>query len=136
MPGARLGRVMGLEVADMARLARSLWEIAADEAEDAQVAIAWVVRNLIAGRGKSVEESCECLRSLRPDQAGDRTRECGFSDRGYCRTFSILCRVWAGDIDDPTSGATTAHRHDEAPAWAEDIAATALIGPWLFYRRD
>jgi hypothetical protein len=135
---AQLGRTMGLELGDMHRLAQSLMAAAALEPEEAQVAVAWLARNVIAGCGRSVDEGCARLRSLLANRAIE-INPCGasgFADKQFCRTFSILCRVWAGDLEDPTSGATTAHRHDETPSWAEGIPATALIGPWVFYRPD
>ena len=134
--GALLGLGMRLDANDMNRLAKCLWSVAAQEAEETQVAVAWLAHNLIKREGLSVEESCARVRLLWSDGVPhlDACRE--FDDRKFCRAFAILCQVWAGDRGDPTAGATNAHRHDESPVWAETASATALIGPWIFYRAN
>ena len=82
------------------------------------------------------DESCSRLRALLG--AKRRRKPCepaiDFADPGFCRVFALACGVWAGEVVDPTRGATLAHRHDEAPAWTERARGTALIGPWMFYR--
>lgn len=124
---------MGLE--EMNQLARSLWVVAGQEADEAQVAIAWLARNQIRGGGLTVGESCAnlCGLSARGTQCAHPGRA-DFDDASFCRAFAVTCLVWAGERADPTEGATLAHRHDEAPAWTDNAKGTALIGPWLFYR--
>ena len=98
--------------------------------------MAWLARNQICKGRLTVNESCARLRLL----AANRARFKGprppldFADGSFCRAFALTCTVWAGDRVDPTEGATLAHRHDEAPAWADRVKGTALIGPWMFYR--
>ena len=53
--------------------------------------------------------------------------------RAQLRAISSLCRVAAGEEEDPTCGATLCHRHDEEPPWASSVVATALIGDLVFY---
>lgn len=126
---------MAVELGAMARLARSIWAVAADEAEEPTGAVAWMARNLIERKGLCAETVCLRLQCLRagpmspPAESG-----IDFTNGRYCQVFATLCRVWSGDFSDPTNGATVAHRHDEEPDWADQAVATALIGPWIFYR--
>jgi hypothetical protein len=133
--GARLGCSMRLDANDMERLAKSLLAVAGRETEESQVALAYLAHNQIAC-GLSVPESCSLMRALRGRPSGPRLDRLSFEDRTFCRAFAILCQVWAGDRIDLTSGATRAHRHDVTPRWAAHARATALIGPWMFYRAD
>jgi hypothetical protein len=126
---------MAVELGAMAKLACAVWAVAAEEAEEPTDAVAWMARNLIERQGLCAEAACLRLQGLRSGRAKPAT-EVGidFTNTRYCRVFATLCRVWSGDFSDPTSGATLAHRHDEQPDWAERAVATALIGPWIFYR--
>jgi len=130
----RAGLEMGVD--EMSRLVRSLWAVAKDEDEEAQLALAWLARNQICKERLSVDESCARLNALvGNDVVGQiRMRAADFGDAGFCRAFALICAVWAGDAADPTFGATLAHRHDEAPAFSAPVKGTALIGPWMFYR--
>ncbi len=132
--GDPLGQEMRLEEID--QLARSLWAVAREEAEEAQIAVAWLARNQICDGRLTVRECCACLNALsaRASYAAHLPPHDDFADASLCRAFAMTCLVWAGDRADPTEGATLAHRHDEAPAWADRAKGTALIGPWMFYR--
>ncbi|HXZ68753.1 MAG TPA: hypothetical protein VEH07_09210 [Alphaproteobacteria bacterium] len=124
---------MGID--EMNQLARALWVVAGEEGEEAQVAVAWLARNQICKARLSVSESCAQLEALIGHGPCPKAPELpNFADTGFCRAFAVTCAVWSGGRADPTAGATLAHRHDEAPAWAERLRGTALIGPWMFYR--
>ncbi|MCP5433196.1 MAG: hypothetical protein H6923_07990 [Alphaproteobacteria bacterium] len=56
------------------------------------------------------------------------------ADPAFARAVAIACRVWSGDLADPTHGATRYHPHAEEPAWAHACRATALLGRLCFYR--
>ena len=57
-------------------------------------------------------------------------RRCGAD---FCRVLGLAARILAGEVPDPTRGATRFHAHDELPAWAEERMPCALIGGHLFY---
>jgi hypothetical protein len=128
---------MRLDAQEMIRIAQTLWSVAARESEETQVAVAWLAHNLIKREGLTVDESCMRLSGLWGNAVPRPAETCReFEDQDFCRAFAILCQVWAGDRSDPTAGATSAHRHDEEADWAETASATALIGPWIFYRAN
>lgn len=54
-------------------------------------------------------------------------------DAAFCRALATVCLALAGDLADPTGGATRFHRHDEMPEWARRREPVALIGAWFFY---
>ena len=55
-------------------------------------------------------------------------------EMAYQQALACVSLVFDGLVPDPTSGATRVHPHDQAPCWAEDFEATALIGPLMFLR--
>jgi len=77
------------------------------------------------GRG-SLTEAC------RPNFC-DRASQGPLMTRSHLRAMASICRVAAGEEQDPTAGATLCHRHDEEPDWANEAVATALIGDLIFY---
>lgn len=119
----RFRRAAPLGLAEAVGLARRLRDEAAGESEEGRVALAWALVNAregLGGRGESEE--------------GDgAAADADFSDPAFCRALAALCLVAAGDIADPTRGATRFHAHDEDPAWARRTTPSALIGRHFFY---
>ncbi len=122
---------MHLELGEMVQLAKSLWAIAADETEEAQLAVASFARNLATRGGAPPHKICAELARLRIGTARVRSH---FKEPRFWRLVVLLHDVWAGERPDPTGGAVRVHRHDEEPDWARGASPSALIGPWLFYR--
>jgi len=54
--------------------------------------------------------------------------------RAHILAMSVACRAVAGEIFDPTQGATRCHRHDMEPDWAAAHVATAILGDVVFYK--
>lgn len=107
----------GPGLAEMARLAAIVRQQAAGEDDEGLVAIAWVVLNRL---GTARPHGADALHVQAPDPQ-------------LARALSALCRVWAGDVPDPTHGATRFHPHTEMPRWARRETPRALIGRNLFY---
>lgn len=109
-------RTAPLNLAEAVGLARRLRDEAAGESEEGRVALAWA---LVNARG-----------------VGNGTAaDADFSDPAFCRALATLCLVAAGDVGDPTHGATRFHAHDEDPDWASGLPPSALIGRYFFYAR-
>ncbi len=134
---------------DMHGFARIVWMLAGSDSSDAQTAMAWLIVNRMAEASniRSRHGDCpagpgECslaaaCNSVLADQEAsiDRLRPCeaGFGNVEFCRVFSIVCRVWSGDLADPTSGAVDFHGHSENPDWSRDRIPSALIGRHFYY---
>lgn len=88
-------------------LALMLRRLAQDEGEEGRAALAWALAN----------------RNV-PERAPDRE---------FLLALAALCRVFAGEDDDPTRGATHFHPHTECPGWAVWETPQALIGGHFFY---
>jgi len=54
--------------------------------------------------------------------------------RAQVLAMSVACQAVAGEIFDPTQGATRCHRHDIEPDWAAAHVATAILGDVVFYK--
>ncbi len=54
--------------------------------------------------------------------------------RHQALAMSAACQAVAGEVLDPTRGATRCHRHDTEPDWAAAHVATAILGDVVFYR--
>lgn len=59
--------------------------------------------------------------------------EAMFGNIEFCRTFAVVCRVWNGDLADPTNGAVDFHEHDQNPSWSHQRDPSALIGRHFYY---
>lgn len=140
------------KVVEMEVFARTVWGEARGEAEEGQIAVAWVIKNRarhaaqyratkgqdhpIFGDG-SLIAVCMAPRQFvvwsTEGPVHNLAHQVGFDDREFCRSFSIVCRVWNGDHPDPSDGATYYHPHDVEPDWAQELTPTALIGRYMFY---
>lgn len=131
------------------RVAEIVGRAAGDQPEEAYAAVGHVLINRIGGDWSSPAPAGRPdLRHALLEEAerelGLRSAVPGFCDREGCchadaEQDSILCalsvvaRICAGEIEDPTGGATRCHRHDNTPPWAEGRKPLALIGHWFFY---
>lgn len=119
--------------------------LAGDEPELSQSAVAWAILNRgqeasrqappfgDAGHGRiDLGALCRSLLSELGSDAADAVST-DFADGGFCRAFATVCRVWAGETEDPTHGATHFHAHDAFPEWARERQPRALIGRRFFY---
>ena len=101
--------------------ASTLAQLTAPDNRDALKALAFVVRNRATSKALPV---IAAVRSLELPPASPA------ADAG--EAFGALQAAFEGPGPDPTWGATHVHRHNEAPAWAARLRATALIGDYLF----
>lgn len=115
------------DVAEMLLLARKLCREAVDDSEEERIAFAWMLVNA-RGRGEGKAASAPGIALA----CGNRINA-DFADAKFCRSLALLCLILAGDLDDPTRGATKFHAHDDWPCWARDAEPRALIGRRFFY---
>jgi hypothetical protein len=127
----------------MARLAETVFVIAGDEPELSQIAVAAAILNRRRGAGITFPGFCDdgpaaadlnvVCGDVLAEVGAEPASAHGFDDAGYCRTFAAVCRVWSGEAEDPTHGATRFHLHDELPDWGRKAHPRALIGRRFFY---
>lgn len=128
-----------LESRDLDLCARTVTALASDETDDLKAALAWTLRNRFIVRARVARPSALtiCYALLR-EGTGCATAALPpgpvSSDVDWCRALAINCLVWSGDLVDPTSGATSCHRHDVTAKWATRRVPTALIGAYIFLR--
>lgn len=125
--------------ADLQKIAYFLWCVTSDEPEASQIAIAWVLRNkghINSGVNCQPELSlfheilCDELDALKPCQK----RVCPqLGAPQIWRVMTNICRVWAGDVEDITSGSKAFHVHNVLPKWAIGLQPASLIGRRFFY---
>jgi hypothetical protein len=131
--------IITLESQDLDLCARTVAAMATGETDDLKAALAWTLRNRFLCRAK-VERPCTraiCHALLR-EGTGCSTASLPLPPAtptvDWCRALAINCLVWSGDLVDPTSGATSCHRHDIMARWAAKRVPTALIGTYIFLR--
>jgi len=117
------------------------------------IALAWTLRNRAASTadgtaldgGITRVEALELSRGLLADVGADAVIEppCAnggehtslpHAETGLQQAIACVSLVFDGLLPDPTNGASRVHPHDQAPDWADDFQATALIGPLMFLR--
>ncbi|WP_147361534.1 hypothetical protein [Dichotomicrobium thermohalophilum] len=117
------------------------------------IALAWTLRNNVERAKHAADdeiildpaEARELSRSLLADVgADDAPRPAEVQGNGqadpqhdemaFQQALACVSLVFDGLLPDPTNGASRVHPHDQAPAWANEFEATALIGPLLFLR--
>lgn len=116
------------------------WESRA-EAEEDQLAVAWVTLNRVASPDFP-DEVCAVVY-----QGGEASRfQCQFSwwcdgkpDTPYNRdawerALGVARQAIAGAAPDPTDGALYFHNNTVSPDWARAKTLTARIGPHRFYK--
>jgi N-acetylmuramoyl-L-alanine amidase len=125
---------------DFVTFARTIWGEARGEPQAGQEAVAWVIVNRLRSRYRGAETLTDVCRARlqfscwNPDDPNASLLESlDFTDRAFCRVFAAACRVWTGDVADPTHGARHYHDHRISPAWSRGRQPTAVIGNHLFY---
>ncbi len=93
--------------------------------------ITYALRNRLAKGEHIGQVASDCaVRKM-----GDNSSFCVNSASEPClESLSIAAGVFAGLYEDPTHGATRFHRHDQCPAWSKTLEASALLGPYVYYR--
>lgn len=124
---------------DLDLCARTVKILAPDGTDDLRAALACTLRNRFVALWRRdtpcVLEMCQnLLREATGSSCAQLSMAALFSDAEWCRAMAINCLVWAGDLGDPTNGATSCHRHDMTAPWAAKRPATALIGTYIFLR--
>jgi hypothetical protein len=76
----------------------------------------------------------DVAREINGPQANGHTTGSQHEEMAFQQALACVSLVFDGLLPDPTNGASRVHPHDQAPAWAGDCEATALIGPLLFLR--
>ena len=105
---------------EVAALADMMAHLGPRESEEGLTAIGWALINRYGGADEAAEAALPF----------PRERRCGAE---FCRVLGLAARILAGELPDPTWGATRFHAHDDLPAWAEERMPCALIGGHLFY---
>jgi hypothetical protein len=128
-----------LESQDLDLCARAVTVMATGDTDDLKAALAWTLRNRFLERAKVERPStlaiCNALlREATGSKAASLPPPLEQPDPDWCRALAINCLVWSGDLVDPTSGATSCHRHDKTARWATKRVPTALIGAYIFLR--
>jgi hypothetical protein len=124
---------------DLDLCARTVKVLASGGADEILAALAWTLRNRFIASWRqetpATPDLCQdFLREATGSTAPVLESTTTSSDVEWCRAMAINCLVWAGDLVDPTNGATSCHRHDMRAPWAERRDATALIGAYIFLR--
>ena len=125
---------------DFVVFARTLWGEARGEPVPGQEAVAWVIVNRLRSHYRGAESLSDVCRARlqfscwNPNDPNALALESlDFNDPGFCRVFAAACRVWSGEVPDPTHGARHYHNHRVNPAWSKGRHPTAVIGNHLFY---
>ncbi len=133
---------------DMHEFARIVWTLAGSDSPQAQTALAWLIINRMDASGAqpgsgihparygdgSLVAACKSVladQKARGDQSG--LCDAGFGNIEFCRAFAVVCRVWNGDLADPTNGAVDFHDHNQNPGWSHERNPSALIGRHFYY---
>lgn len=126
-------------------LARTLWGEARGESLRGKEAVAAVILNRVARArarggywwGGDVVSVClkpwqfSCWNPGDPNRA--KLLAVGEDDRAFRACLRVARRALAGEIEDPTGGATHYHTARVAPAWSRHRTPCAIIGRHRFY---
>lgn len=128
------------EHADLEICALTVARLGGDEPDDVRAPLAWVIRNrllsaaLPPGAVPNLARTCRAILHEAVGGAGQLSPKTALTASDWCRLYAVNCLVWAGDLADPTAGATACHRHDITRSWARGRTPTALLGPYIFFR--
>jgi hypothetical protein len=125
---------------DIDLCARAIAVLGGEQPDDVSASLSWVIKNRlnsVAGPRAVLPDLARVCREVlweaaELQQSGHESAN--LSNSEWCRIYAVNCLVWAGDLDDPTNGATSCHRHDTIRKWARSRTPTALLGPFIFYR--
>lgn len=129
---------------DTELLARVIWGEARGEGEAGMSAVASVIMNRVRRPGwwgDSLRSVCTCPWQFSCLNADDPNRAKLYAvteaDKSFGAALAIAQRVVAGELSDPTRGATHYYAAGtKQPSWAQGRVPTARIGRHLFYRLD
>jgi spore germination cell wall hydrolase CwlJ-like protein len=122
-------------------LARTIWGEARGEPREGQIAVAHVVKNRTAKPGWwghdmisvcQARDQFSCWRTTDPNRP--KLLGVTISDPVFVTILKIARNVIAGELADPTDGATSYHTLDCHPAWDKGLKVTARIGNHIFYK--
>lgn len=127
---------------DLDVTARTLWGEARGEPLTGQQAVAWVIRNRAAWRpaawwGNTPKAAClkhaqfSCWLETDPNRAGLLILDT--ESPAYLALLGVARAVFAGEVDDPTGGATHYQVRGTGAAWSRGRAPSAVIGRHEFY---
>jgi N-acetylmuramoyl-L-alanine amidase len=121
-------------------LARTIWGEARGEPRLGQIAVAYTAKNRAARPGwwgHDIISVCQardqfsCWRPTDPNRA--KLLGVSRSDPVFVQTLKIAQKVMAGELPDPSFGATSYHNIDCHPVWADSLHVLARIGRHIFY---
>lgn len=135
-------------------LAETLLRCAQTQSQSELIALAWTLRNRVERAVNNASDEAfldpaevlkvsealladvgvDVAREINGPQANGHTTGSQDEEMAFRQALACVSLVFDGLIPDPTNGASRVHPHDQAPAWAGDCEATALIGPLLFLR--
>lgn len=135
---------------DLDIAARTVWGESRGQPFLGQVGVAWVIKNRVNADlgednkpdwwGEGYKGVClkpwqfSCWNKNDPNYPQISTVSLDDS-KSYRRSFAIMTLVMAGDIPDPTNGATHYYaNYIPAPAWAKGKDPVAVIGDHIFFR--
>lgn len=122
-------------------LARTIWGEARGEGRQGMEAVAAVVLNRVAKPcwwGRTIETVCtkpwqfSCWNANDPNLA--KLLSVTERDPQFKAALEIATLAEAGELPDPTNGATHYHTKAILPKWAEGKQPCAVIGNHLFYK--
>lgn len=112
-------------------LARAIWHHARADSVRAMEAVACCVRNRRAAAGHTASLP-DLVRAEFLPPSGP-ARSVTSADPLFAVALRIARRALAGQIADPTLGATRLHAAADTPAWAEGLAPLATVGGLVFH---
>ena len=132
---------MPIQDTDVWTLARTCYGEARGEGFKGMVAVAHVVMNRVARSGKHVAEVCQapkqfsCWNQNDPNALVIQTLTPSQDEEppAFLRALAAAALVLAGDMKDPTGGATHYHAEGISPTWAVGQTPSAKIGRHVFY---
>ncbi len=121
---------------------RTLWGECRGEPLEGQQAVSWVIRNrafwpVRAWWGSGVADVClkpsqfSCWNMSDPNREKILQLEADTQD--YQALYQVARSVMAGEIDDPTKGATSYERVGAGAYWAKGREFSVIIGHHAFY---
>lgn len=122
-------------------LARTIWGEARGEGRKGMEAVAAVILNRVAKPcwwGRTIETVCtkpwqfSCWNANDPNLA--KLLSVTERDPQFKVALEIATLAEAGELPDPTNGATHYHTKAVSPKWAEGKQPCAVIGNHLFYK--
>lgn len=144
--------VAGLTERDIDTATRTLWGECRGEPTLGQQAVAWVIRTRATWKpdlqwwGHNVTEVCwKCRKNQRGvyvyqfscwDPNGPEYKglvSLAPDDQEYLTLREIVRAVMAGEVEDPTHGATHYERPDAGAMWAQNHKPSAVIGKHEFF---